>query len=305
MSDTLETLLDIERKGLLEGSWLVTGSLSGEEKTLLIKKFIARQMKTDDLDAYFPNVKWIERPLTDQAQKELLKSIASGKPLDKGDEKIQDRKAEITVDSVREIGKFFSMTFDEGIYRFLIINTADDMNENAQNALLKMLEEPPARTVIFLISNNRGKLLPTIFSRCRLLRLASMNRKEIETNLQNTLPTGTDISLLMRLGEYDFEKCLDLYKNNGIAVYGQLCGFLEKKPSAVQIFDFAQQMAVSDEAFDRFCLLLTEVLIERAKSSPSYFYFLEEFTAALPSVQTLYLDKKQFIANTLLKMNEI
>ena len=207
MSDTLETLLDIERKGLLEGSWLVTGSLSGEEKALLIKKFIARQMKTDDLDAYFPNVKWIERPLTDQAQKELQKSIASGKPLDKGDEKIQDRKAEITVDSVREIGRFFSMTFDKGIYRFLIINTADDMNENAQNALLKMLEEPPARTVIFLISNNRGKLLPTIFSRCRLLRLASMNRKEIETNLQNTLPAGTDISLLMRLGGYDFDEC--------------------------------------------------------------------------------------------------
>jgi DNA polymerase III subunit delta' len=305
MSDTLETLLNIEQRGLLEGSWLVTGSLSGEEKALQIKKFIARMMKTDDINAYFSNVKWIERPLTEQAQKELVNSIVSGKPLDKETEKKQEKKSDITVDSIREIGKFCSMTFDKDVYRFLIINTADDLNENAQNALLKILEEPPSRTVFLLISNNMGKLLPTISSRCRVLRFSSMNRKEMEDSLKNSLPEGTDIPLLMRLGEYDFSKCLDIYKNNGIAVYEQLQSFFSKKPSGEQIFNFAQQVTSSDEAFDRFCLLFSEVLIEKSKTSFAYFSLLEDFTSNLPSIKNLYLDKKQFIANLLLKMNEI
>ncbi len=75
----------------------------------------------------------------------------------------------IPVDEARQLPEFFSTTPAISPYRVAIIDAADDLNVNAANAVLKTLEEPPPRGVIFLISHAPGKLLPTIRSRCRRL----------------------------------------------------------------------------------------------------------------------------------------
>ena len=86
-------------------------------------------------------------------------------------EKTKAFKSAVTVDEIRRIGRFLSMTSHDGSWRVVIVDPADDMNANAANALLKNLEEPPPRTQFVLIAHSPGALLPTIRSRCHLVRL--------------------------------------------------------------------------------------------------------------------------------------
>jgi DNA polymerase-3 subunit delta' len=76
----------------------------------------------------------------------------------------------IPVDEARRLPEFFSKAPASAPFRVAIIDAVDDMNPNAANALLKTLEEPPPRGVLFLVSHAPGGLLPTIRSRCRRLR---------------------------------------------------------------------------------------------------------------------------------------
>ncbi|MBX4962984.1 DNA polymerase III subunit delta' [Rhizobium binae] len=91
------------------------------------------------------------------------------------DEKTGKVKSAITVDEVRRAGKFFSQTSGTGNWRIVIIDPADDMNRNAANAILKILEEPPKRALFLVLSHAPGRLLPTIRSRCLPLKLSPLS----------------------------------------------------------------------------------------------------------------------------------
>jgi DNA polymerase-3 subunit delta' len=84
-------------------------------------------------------------------------------PKEKGEGLARD----ITIDQVRGLGEFMGMTAALSPWRVAVIDSMDELNREASNALLKMLEEPPANTLFFLISHAPGRLLPTIRSRCR------------------------------------------------------------------------------------------------------------------------------------------
>ncbi len=85
----------------------------------------------------------------------------------------------ITVDNVRDLQHFLGNTAGMGKWRVVIVDRADDLNVNAANALLKMLEEPPAFCLFFLVSAEPGKLPVTIRSRCRTLRMSGLNTDEM------------------------------------------------------------------------------------------------------------------------------
>lgn len=80
-------------------------------------------------------------------------------------------RREITVDDARELGAFFSLSPSEGGMRIAVIDAVDDLNRNAANAILKTLEEPPARSALLLVCHAPGAALATIRSRCRRLSL--------------------------------------------------------------------------------------------------------------------------------------
>ena len=87
------------------------------------------------------------------------------------DPKRKRERTEIVVDDTRAIAAFLRLTPAEGGWRIVVVDTADEMNRNAANAVLKILEEPPSRALLILVSDNPGRLLPTIRSRCRRLPL--------------------------------------------------------------------------------------------------------------------------------------
>lgn len=95
------------------------------------------------------------------------------------DEKTKRLKTQLTVDEVRRLKGHFTMSAVDGGWRVAIIDAADEMNPSAANALLKLLEEPPADTVLLLISHQPARLLPTIRSRCRALRLAPLGEEDL------------------------------------------------------------------------------------------------------------------------------
>lgn len=111
-----------------------------------------------------------------------------------------DRKrmrTEIVVDQVRDLARFFAHAAGEGAFRVVVIDPADELNRNAANALLKLLEEPPAGALLFLVAQAPGALLPTIRSRCRTLHLSPPAPALAEEWLAGQRP-GADAGLRRR-----------------------------------------------------------------------------------------------------------
>lgn len=101
------------------------------------------------------------------------------------DEKTKKFKTQLTVDEVRRSVGFFGTTAGDKGWRVAIVDGANDMNANAANALLKILEEPPAKTLFFLLADQPSRLLPTIRSRCQHLRLKPLGIDDLIAALDN------------------------------------------------------------------------------------------------------------------------
>ena len=99
------------------------------------------------------------------------------------DDKTARLKQDITVDEVRRMKSFFALSAADGGRRVALIDSIDDMNTSAANALLKLLEEPPSGVTLLLISHQPARLLPTIRSRCRELRLSALDPRSLSVAL--------------------------------------------------------------------------------------------------------------------------
>lgn len=133
--------------------------------------------------------------------------------------------ASIPVDAVRRLRGFLAHTADVGAWRVVIVDTADELNQNAANALLKSLEEPPARTVFLLLSSEPGRLLPTIRSRCRNLALSPLCGGDLHQAAMAALEAagGTaapkeTLSRLEPLAGGSVRRLLELAANDGLAL---------------------------------------------------------------------------------------
>jgi DNA polymerase-3 subunit delta' len=109
----------------------------------------------------------------------------------------------INVDQVRGLQRLFATTASMSPWRAVVIDAVDDLERNAANALLKNLEEPPASTVFLLVSHSPERLLPTIRSRCRVLRLAPLKSDAMASALRAALPEADEeeIAALVEVGK--------------------------------------------------------------------------------------------------------
>ncbi|WP_374375501.1 DNA polymerase III subunit delta' [Dongia sp.] len=118
-------------------------------------------------------------------------------------EKTGKLRSEIVIDDVRAAIDFLHLMPAESAWRVLVVDAADDLNRNAANALLKILEEPRPRSVLILVSHAPGRLLPTIRSRCRRLALEPLSTPALQTELRRHCPDlgGADLDLVLALAE--------------------------------------------------------------------------------------------------------
>jgi DNA polymerase-3 subunit delta' len=141
-------------------------------------------------------------------------------------------RSEIVIDEVREAIAFLRLTPSEGGWRVVIVDGAEDMNRNAQNALLKVLEEPPARAVLILVTHAPGRLLPTIRSRCRRLDLRPLAPETIDALLLERMPdlAPEDRALAAGLAEGSIGRALAILEGGGVELYRDLGALLLALP---------------------------------------------------------------------------
>ncbi len=149
------------------------------------------------------------------------------------DEKTKRHKANIPVDEVRKVGGFFSTHASQGGWRIVIVDSADEMNAAAANALLKVLEEPPQKAILILISHSPGRLLPTIRSRCRKLTLGPLGTDDIAAVLASNGHelSAQDAASVAALAEGSAGEALALAAGGGLALYREIETILGALPA--------------------------------------------------------------------------
>jgi len=159
-------------------------------------------------------------------------------------------RSEIIVDDVREIGAFLHLTPAEGGWRVVIVDGADAMNRNAGNALLKILEEPPRRTLLLLLAHSPGKLLPTIRSRCRHLALSPLPDAILCELLARYSPGLGDAETraICDLAEGSIGRALELKGSGGVELYKTMLSMLSQRNGleSAALHAFADRLARAD-----------------------------------------------------------
>lgn len=230
------TLLEAWNSGRMAHAWLICGP-KGIGKATLAYRFarfvLAGGGEGGGLFGDAPSTLEI-RPDHPVFRRVAAQGHADLQSVERGwtDDKKVKLKTEIVVDDVRGIGHFLSLTPAEGGWRVVIIDSADEMNRNAANAVLKVLEEPPRNALMLLVSHSPGRLLPTIRSRCRRLVLQPLAEEVMGDLLARHRPElgPTEAAALAKLGEGSIGKALALADEGGLDLYRQLLELLQTLP---------------------------------------------------------------------------
>ena len=164
------------------------------------------------------------------------------------------------VDDVRQASDFLRLTPAEGGWRVVIVDGADEMNRNAANALLKVLEEPPSRAILLLVSASPGRLLPTVRSRCRRLRLSPLPGRTVGELLGRYLPelAEEERGRLAALAEGSPGRALLLAEEEGLRLAGMVRDVLAALPALppMRAHEVADALGRSETGFSTFMDLL-------------------------------------------------
>lgn len=133
-------------------------------------------------------------------------------------------KDSVEVAEVRRIAPFLRMTAAEGGWRVVIVNDADTMKRSAQNAILKILEEPPAHTLLILVAHRTGALIPTIRSRARVMHFSPLQIGDFEAllNRQGHYLGSSEVQALYTLAGASIGRALELIDQGGLDVMGKV-----------------------------------------------------------------------------------
>jgi DNA polymerase-3 subunit delta' len=142
----------------------------------------------------------------------------------------------IGVEEVRRLRAFLGHSAGEGGWRVVIVDRADELNQNAANALLKALEEPPPRTLFLLISSAEGRLPVTIRSRARTLRVTALGEEEVTKAVQAALERdgheadAKTLATAIALSQGSVRRTLELVSSAGIELYSDILEALGALP---------------------------------------------------------------------------
>ena len=229
------------------------------------------------------------------------------------DENTKKRRSEIVVGDVRAIASFLSMTPGEGDWRVVIIDAADEMNGNAANAVLKVLEEPPQQALILLVAHNPSRLLPTVRSRCRSLVLQPLRDPSITDLLMRYAPdvSADDLARLAALADGSIGQALVFARNGGLEIYDAANELFAHLPELDirALHKLGDKMARdrSGEEFRTLGIILLRWLADSAKSAVKsgagtarWAELWSETNGLFRKAESVNLDRKQITLNAFL-----
>lgn len=247
-------LLSAYNSGRLPHAWLIAGPKGVGKATLAYRfaRFLLAEPPAGGLFGGPPKAD----SLAIAPGHPVFRQVASGGhpdllAVERGwDAKRKRLRSEIVVDDTRAIAAFLHLTSAQGGWRVVIVDGADDMNRNAANALLKILEEPPKRSVLLLTSESPGRLLPTIRSRCRMLHLKKLSETIVSEAImrQNPELAPADALALAQLAEGSIGRALILAATDGLAIHRDMYRLLGEIPriDTELLYGFAERLARND-----------------------------------------------------------
>ena len=200
---------------------------------------------------------------------------------------VANKQGEIRVDDAQEILKSLALKSFEGGYKIAIVWMAEKMNIAASNKLLKLLEEPPEKTLFILISENEEDIIQTIRSRCQVLHFGALSEKTISNELITRF--NIDEKLAMKIAHQaqgDLNKALHIYNDNSedspfeewFVVWVRAAFRAKGNAAAIQdLIAWSDQIAVlgreTQKKFLQFCIDMFRQALLLNYQSPSLVYF--------------------------------
>ncbi|WP_455474793.1 DNA polymerase III subunit delta' [Bartonella sp. B30(2025)] len=238
------------------------------------------------------------------------------------DLKTQKFKANISIDDIRDVIHFLNQTVQNNGWRIVIIDSADDMNRNAANAILKTLEEPPAKTLFIIITHSSGQLLPTIRSRCQQISLQPLRNDEVKQVITHVFSNKNNIDeetvkMIVQKSKGNPRKAALLICHCGFEIIKTIDSLLEKPVYNITIAHHLAQTLSSSTSGIQFQQFCDEILDKIQKVaimfgemgnltlSKKYAQAWQEIHQEIGEIQLLNLDKKQFVINLLFKVHKI
>jgi DNA polymerase-3 subunit delta' len=231
-----QTLLDAYRGGRIPHAWLIGGE-SGIGKATLAYRMARFVLAHPD-------------PATPAVQKAKSLAVPGDHPVARriagqahGDllvlERVVNEKTgklfTVTrVEDVRRTVPFFGSTAGEGGWRVAIVDPLEDLNRAGENALLKVLEEPPPRALLLLVSHAPGRVLPTIRSRCRTLILRPLAAEDIARAAAAAMGEGAgtdEIRAAAAAADGSVGRALMLLEGDALELRRQVVGLLDRLPA--------------------------------------------------------------------------
>ncbi len=170
------------------------------------------------------------------------------------DEKKGRLKNDISIESVRKIHPFLHKTAAEGGWRVVIVDSAEYLNHSSQNALLKILEEPPKKTLLILTTSQPGTFLPTIRSRCRMMHLDQLPDATVGTLLEKFAPgiSAGDKIAVSRYAEGSIGRALQFYQGKGVDLYRTVLDLVSSLPQLdlVKVHGLADKIAFVELSYE-------------------------------------------------------
>ncbi|MCC3306054.1 DNA polymerase III subunit delta' [Sneathiella sp. HT1-7] len=230
-----ERFLDNFMSGRFHHAWLITGARGVGKATFAYRaaKFLLSQQAGGGGGLFGPP-ETLDVPEDDPALALMHAGSHPGLAVLRRQYDTKGKKfyTAIRVDDVRTLSPFFQLTASEGSWRIVIVDSVDDMNPSAANAILKTLEEPPKKTLFLLLSHTPAGLLPTIRSRCRQLALRPLDdanmRKVLAPHCETLSPEQLD--MLLTLSEGSPGKALRLLEAGGLEIFTALLDIFKEYP---------------------------------------------------------------------------
>ena len=291
-----QIFLNAWKNRTLHNSWLLCG-IEGIGKATLAFRFARFLLAADErqrdkygsldvsvdsqtyklvANASHPDLKVIERDFTETDKKKVLKTI----------------------------NEFLAKKSSNDGWRVVIVDSIDDLNNAGANAILKILEEPPAKTVIMLISHNPNRLLPTIRSRCAKMNLKPLAENEVASLLRRYRPELSEKAVkgLAELSSGSIGKAIRYADNAALASYDDLCKIIyaKNKYKLADLLAFCDAAVADEDSYNLVQELVLKFVAENVKGCENVEELAEMWEKAVrifDETARLNLDKKQALIN--------
>ena len=332
---TQQMLAEGVSAGRLHHGWLITGSEGIGKATLayaLTRHLLAKSAERDPATKTLtvPEASIAHRQVAALSHPDLLLLRRPWDP------KAKRHTTAIPIDEVRRLRMFLGHKAEADDWRVVLVDTADDLNIASANAILKSLEEPPARTVFILLSSEPGRLLPTIRSRCRLLNLAPLAPDDLKAAVGQAItlsengkpPAPSEWPRLIELSQGSVRRALGVNSTGGLKIYDRVHAIFTALPkidwSAVHTLSDELAGAAAEQKFEQFYEFLMDLLgrLVRAAATgqgsagdlalartlitgqrlPAFAAVWSGITSAKSEAMALNLDRKALIMDTVTRL---